>query len=186
MLSKEGTDIFVEGESMYSFMKGYQPPAEAAPYLFDLTKTKLLGLKDWIAAGKLARKCATTGRPSSSNARLRLQRGPPRAGPEPASGRVAVSGTSDEHADNQGIFRRQSLRPPQTSRWRSLVTQESVATLVVSVVVAAAVLLPLFTLVVSSFPRARFRRLRHRPGDSTTTRRCSPTASSPRRSSTRC
>ncbi len=44
MLSKEGTDIFVEGESMYSFMKGYKPPAEAAPYLFDLTKTKLLGL----------------------------------------------------------------------------------------------------------------------------------------------
>ena len=41
--------------------------------------------------------------------------------------------------------------PPQTSRWRSLVTQESVATLVVSVIVAAAVLLPLFTLVVSSF-----------------------------------
>jgi iron(III) transport system substrate-binding protein len=55
MLSKEGTDIFVEGESMYSFMKGYQPPAEAAPYLFDLTKTKLLGLKDWIAAGKVAK-----------------------------------------------------------------------------------------------------------------------------------
>ncbi len=55
MLSKEGTDIFVEGESMYSFMKGYKPPAEAAPYLFDLTKTKLLGLKDWIASAKLAK-----------------------------------------------------------------------------------------------------------------------------------
>ncbi len=52
MLSKEGTDVFVEGESMYSFMKGYKPPAEAAPYLFDLQKTKLLGLKDWIASGK--------------------------------------------------------------------------------------------------------------------------------------
>jgi iron(III) transport system permease protein len=38
-----------------------------------------------------------------------------------------------------------------SSRWRSLVTQESVSTLVVSVIVAAAVLLPLFTLVVSSF-----------------------------------
>ncbi len=37
------------------------------------------------------------------------------------------------------------------SRWRSLVTQESIATVVVSVVVAAAVILPLLTLVVSSF-----------------------------------
>jgi ABC-type Fe3+ transport system substrate-binding protein len=53
MLSKEGTDIFVVGESMYSFMKGYEPPAEAKPYLFDLTKTKLLGLKDWVASAKL-------------------------------------------------------------------------------------------------------------------------------------
>ena len=37
------------------------------------------------------------------------------------------------------------------SRWRSLLTQESIATVVVSVVVAAAVILPLLTLVVSSF-----------------------------------
>ncbi len=37
------------------------------------------------------------------------------------------------------------------SRWRSLVTQESVATLAASLVVAAAVLLPLATLIVSSF-----------------------------------
>ena len=53
MLKKEGTDIFIEGEAMYSFMKGYQPPAETKPWVFDLTKTKLLGLKDWVAASKL-------------------------------------------------------------------------------------------------------------------------------------
>ena len=41
--------------------------------------------------------------------------------------------------------------PPSISRWRSLFTQESIATAVVSLVVAAAVLLPLATLVVSSF-----------------------------------
>jgi iron(III) transport system permease protein len=41
--------------------------------------------------------------------------------------------------------------PPSVSRWRSLFTQESVATMVVSLIVAAAVLLPLATLVVSSF-----------------------------------
>lgn len=40
---------------------------------------------------------------------------------------------------------------PRSNRWRSWVTQESVATLLVSVVVAAAVLLPLLVLVVSSF-----------------------------------
>jgi iron(III) transport system substrate-binding protein len=52
MLGKEGTDIFVEGEAMYSFLKGYQPPAAAAHYLFDLKETKLLGLKDWVGAQK--------------------------------------------------------------------------------------------------------------------------------------
>jgi len=41
--------------------------------------------------------------------------------------------------------------PQSIGRWRSLVTQESVATVVVSLIVAAAVLLPLATLVVSSF-----------------------------------
>jgi len=41
--------------------------------------------------------------------------------------------------------------PPSISRWRSLFTQEAIATAVVSLVVAAAVLLPLATLVVSSF-----------------------------------
>lgn len=40
---------------------------------------------------------------------------------------------------------------PVSGRWRSLVTQESIATLVVSVIVGAAVLLPLFALVISSF-----------------------------------
>jgi iron(III) transport system permease protein len=40
---------------------------------------------------------------------------------------------------------------PRPSRWRSLVTQESVATLVVGVIVAIAVILPLITLVISSF-----------------------------------
>jgi len=40
---------------------------------------------------------------------------------------------------------------PTSSRWGSLFTQETVATAVVSVLVGAAVLLPLFTLVISSF-----------------------------------
>lgn len=44
-----------------------------------------------------------------------------------------------------------AAQAPAASRWRSLITQESVATIVVSVIVGAAVLLPLFTLVVSSF-----------------------------------
>jgi iron(III) transport system substrate-binding protein len=50
LLSKEGTDIFVLDEMMYSFMKDYTPPAAASHYLFDMKTTKLLGLKDWIAA----------------------------------------------------------------------------------------------------------------------------------------
>jgi iron(III) transport system permease protein len=40
---------------------------------------------------------------------------------------------------------------PTSSRWRSLLTQETVATLLASVIVAAAVILPLFALVISSF-----------------------------------
>ncbi|MGH6682306.1 MAG: ABC transporter permease, partial [Pseudolabrys sp.] len=42
-------------------------------------------------------------------------------------------------------------RVPAATRWRSLVTQETVATVVVSIIVAAAVILPLLVLVVSSF-----------------------------------
>ncbi len=45
----------------------------------------------------------------------------------------------------------ETLTGAPAARWRSLITQESVATLGAGVVVAAAVLLPLFTLVVSSF-----------------------------------
>jgi iron(III) transport system permease protein len=40
---------------------------------------------------------------------------------------------------------------PAQSRWRSLLTQETIATTIVSIIVGAAVLVPLFTLVVSSF-----------------------------------
>jgi iron(III) transport system substrate-binding protein len=50
MLSKEGADIMVTGEMMYTFLKNYTPPKEAEHYVFDLNKTKLLGLKDWVAA----------------------------------------------------------------------------------------------------------------------------------------
>jgi len=50
LLSKAGTDVVVVGEAVNSFMKGYQPPEVAKPYLLDLSKHKLLGLKDWVGA----------------------------------------------------------------------------------------------------------------------------------------
>lgn len=56
LLSKEGADVYVEGEALYSFRKGYQPPAAARPYLMDLSKVKLLGLKDWVGAQKQFKK----------------------------------------------------------------------------------------------------------------------------------
>ena len=52
MLSKEGADVIVEGEAVSSFLKGHKAPAAAEPYLLDLSKHKLLGLKDWVAAAK--------------------------------------------------------------------------------------------------------------------------------------
>lgn len=52
MLSKEGTDIVVEGEALYTFRADYTPPPEAAPYLLDLSEHKLLGLDDWLAAAR--------------------------------------------------------------------------------------------------------------------------------------
>jgi iron(III) transport system substrate-binding protein len=52
LLSKEGADIFVETEGIYTFRKGYTPPAAAKPYLLDLSQHKLLGLKDWVGAQK--------------------------------------------------------------------------------------------------------------------------------------
>ncbi len=51
MLSKEGADIMVVGEMMFTFLKNYTPPKEAEHYVFDLNKVKLLGMKDWVAAG---------------------------------------------------------------------------------------------------------------------------------------
>ena len=50
LLSKEGSDIFVEGEAIYSLRDGYTPPAATAPYLLDLSKVKLIGMKDWVGA----------------------------------------------------------------------------------------------------------------------------------------
>ena len=52
LLSEEGSDIFVEGEAVYSLRSGYTPPAAAAPYLLDLSKAKLLGMSDWVGAQK--------------------------------------------------------------------------------------------------------------------------------------
>lgn len=56
LMSKEGTDVYVEGEAVYSFRKNYTPPANARPYLLDLSKVKLLGLKDWVGAQKKFKK----------------------------------------------------------------------------------------------------------------------------------
>ncbi|HET7850719.1 MAG TPA: ABC transporter substrate-binding protein [Pseudolabrys sp.] len=52
MLSKEGADIMVVGEMMYTFLKDYTPPPEAQRYVFDMKKTKMIGLKDWVGAQK--------------------------------------------------------------------------------------------------------------------------------------
>ena len=52
LLSKEGADVFVEGEAIYTFMKGYKPPEAASPYLLDLSEHKLIGMDDWVAARK--------------------------------------------------------------------------------------------------------------------------------------
>mgnify|MGYP003961679985 FL=1 len=56
LLSKEGADVFVEGEAIYSFREGYTPPAAAKPYLLDLSKHKLLGMKDWVGAQRMFKK----------------------------------------------------------------------------------------------------------------------------------
>ena len=52
LLSKEGADVFVEGEAIYTFRDGYVPPDAAKPYLLDLSQHKLLGLNDWVGAQK--------------------------------------------------------------------------------------------------------------------------------------
>jgi ABC-type Fe3+ transport system substrate-binding protein len=52
MLRKEGADALVGGESLYTFRKGYVVPEHVKPYVLDLEKTKILGLKDWVASAK--------------------------------------------------------------------------------------------------------------------------------------
>ncbi|MFC1491282.1 ABC transporter substrate-binding protein [Nitrospinota bacterium] len=60
LLSKEGVDALVEREvSIISFLKNYVPPASARPYLFDITKVKIIGLKDWVAGYKKFKKMRT-------------------------------------------------------------------------------------------------------------------------------
>ena len=48
-------------------------------------------------------------------------------------------------------------KAPSFARWRKYITQESIATAIVSIVVAGAVLLPLFTLVISAASRCSTR-----------------------------
>ena len=48
LLSKEGTDTFMSGEAINTFLKDYDPPAEVKPWYVDLSKVKPLGLKDWV------------------------------------------------------------------------------------------------------------------------------------------
>ncbi len=52
LLSKEGADIYVEGEAIYSFREGYTAPEAARPYLMDLSQHKLIGMDDWVSAVK--------------------------------------------------------------------------------------------------------------------------------------
>ena len=56
LMSKEGTDIYVGNEAIYSFRANYTPPANVRPFLMDLSKVKLLGLKDWVAAQRSFKK----------------------------------------------------------------------------------------------------------------------------------
>lgn len=50
MLTKEGADILANGEGVYSFLKGYKVPAEAAGFMRNIEDMKLIGLKDWAGA----------------------------------------------------------------------------------------------------------------------------------------
>jgi iron(III) transport system substrate-binding protein len=50
LLSKDGSDIFVEGEAVYSFREGYTPPDVVKPYLLNLSEHKLIGMADWVSA----------------------------------------------------------------------------------------------------------------------------------------
>ncbi|MDA1000894.1 MAG: ABC transporter substrate-binding protein [bacterium] len=56
LLTKEGADLYVEGEAIYTFLSNYTPPEKVRPYLLDLNSIKLLGMKDWIAASKRFKK----------------------------------------------------------------------------------------------------------------------------------
>ncbi|MCC7485836.1 MAG: ABC transporter substrate-binding protein [Burkholderiales bacterium] len=50
LLSKEGTDIMIAGEAMQTFLKNYAIPDVVKPYVLDVSKLKVMGLKDWVGA----------------------------------------------------------------------------------------------------------------------------------------
>jgi iron(III) transport system substrate-binding protein len=49
-LSKEGTDIIVENELMFTFLKDYKVPPRSQEFMVDFTKVKPIGLKNWLKA----------------------------------------------------------------------------------------------------------------------------------------
>ena len=50
-LSEDGTRTYVENELMFTFLKGFKIPEKVRPFIVDLSKTKSIGLKDWVKAG---------------------------------------------------------------------------------------------------------------------------------------
>lgn len=51
LLSKEGNDVVVGHEVLFTFLDGYKPPESVQRYVQDPSEMKLLGLKDWVEAG---------------------------------------------------------------------------------------------------------------------------------------
>ena len=53
LLSKEGIDIMVEREvSIISYRKGYVPPESVKKYALDLSKIKVIGIRDELETNK--------------------------------------------------------------------------------------------------------------------------------------
>ena len=52
LLSEAGQEVMVEGEAQYSFREGFSSKSGGGAYLSDLSKVKVIGMKDWVGASK--------------------------------------------------------------------------------------------------------------------------------------
>ena len=114
LLSKEGADLYVEGEAVYSFREGYKAAGVLRPYLMDLSQHKLVGMEDWVgAAERLQGRSVRFGRKTSGRSLRNLQSAGAPTFRRPVNLRVLIAMRARVTASYRQIFNRSMADCPK-------------------------------------------------------------------------